>query len=76
MAVTHPKFKVAAVQAAPAFLDLDASIDKAIGFDRRGWRGRRAPDRFSGDLDTGLSVVDMARRARLGDHARFCIALF
>lgn len=27
---THPKLKVAAVQAAPAFLDLDASIDKAV----------------------------------------------
>ena len=30
MAVTHPKFKAAAIQAAPVFLDLDASIDKAI----------------------------------------------
>lgn len=26
----HPRYKVAAVQAAPVFLDLDASIDKAI----------------------------------------------
>ncbi|MGE0802312.1 MAG: carbon-nitrogen hydrolase family protein [Lautropia sp.] len=31
MPVTHPKFRAAAVQAAPVFLDLDASIDKAIG---------------------------------------------
>jgi aliphatic nitrilase len=31
MSVTHPKFRAAAVQAAPVFLDLDASIDKAIG---------------------------------------------
>src|SRR5262245_56624241 len=30
MAITHPKLKVAAVQAAPAFLDLDASVDKAV----------------------------------------------
>ena len=30
MTVTHPKFRAAAVQAAPVFLDLDASIDKAI----------------------------------------------
>jgi nitrilase len=31
MAATHPKFRAAAVQAAPAFLDLDAGITKAIG---------------------------------------------
>ena len=30
MAVLHPQFRAAAVQAAPVFLDLDASIDKAI----------------------------------------------
>lgn len=30
MPVHHPKFRAAAVQAAPVFLDLDASIDKAI----------------------------------------------
>ena len=30
MPVTHPKFRAAAVQAAPVFLDLDAGIDKAI----------------------------------------------
>lgn len=29
-APTHPKLKVAAIQAAPVFLDLDATIDKAI----------------------------------------------
>ena len=31
MATTPPKFRAAAVQAAPVFLNLDASIDKAIG---------------------------------------------
>ena len=30
MSVQHPKFRAAAVQAAPVYLDLDASIDKAI----------------------------------------------
>ena len=30
MSVKHPKFKAAAVQASPVFLDLDATIDKSI----------------------------------------------
>jgi nitrilase len=30
MTLTHPKFRAAAVQAAPAFLDLDAGVDKTI----------------------------------------------
>ena len=30
MSVQHPKFRAAAVQAAPVYLDLDASIDKAV----------------------------------------------
>lgn len=30
MPTTHPTFRAAAVQAAPAFLDLDAGVDKAI----------------------------------------------
>ncbi|MEZ5653154.1 MAG: carbon-nitrogen hydrolase family protein [Burkholderiaceae bacterium] len=30
MSASHPKYRVAAIQAAPVFLDLDASIDKAI----------------------------------------------
>lgn len=30
-AATHPAYRAAAVQAAPVFLDLDASIDKAVG---------------------------------------------
>ncbi|MCP8688712.1 carbon-nitrogen hydrolase family protein [Marinobacterium sedimentorum] len=32
MGIQHPKYKVAAVQAAPAFLDLDASVDKTIAY--------------------------------------------
>lgn len=30
MTIEHPKFRAAAVQAAPVFLDLDASVDKAL----------------------------------------------
>ena len=30
MAVAHQKYKVAVVQAAPVFLDLDATVDKTI----------------------------------------------
>lgn len=30
MSITHPKFRAAAVQAAPAFLDLDAGVTKAV----------------------------------------------
>src|SRR3954471_14141544 len=42
MALTNPKYKVAAVQAAPAFLDLDASVDKAIRLiDEAGAKGAR-----------------------------------
>ena len=32
MGIVHPKYKVAAVQAAPCFLDLDAGVDKTIRF--------------------------------------------
>lgn len=39
MALQHPKYRVAAVQAAPAFLDLDAGIDKAVGLIAEAARG-------------------------------------
>src|SRR6267154_2111271 len=42
MALSNPKYKVAAVQAAPAFLDLDASVDKAVKLiDEAGAKGAR-----------------------------------
>jgi nitrilase len=31
MPASHPRYRAAAVQAAPVFLDLDASVDKAVG---------------------------------------------
>ena len=30
MSIAHPKFRAAAVQAAPVFLDLDATVDKSV----------------------------------------------
>lgn len=42
MSLVHPKFKAAVVQAAPAFLDLNAGIDKAVGLiDQAGKAGAR-----------------------------------
>ncbi len=69
MAIEHPKFRAAAVQAAPVFLDLDA-------VDRQGDRPDRARPpangaqliAFPGDLAARLSVVHLARLAGLG-HA-------
>ena len=34
MSTSHPKFRAAAVQAAPVFLDLDAGVDKAVALIR------------------------------------------
>ena len=42
MAITHPKLKVAAVQVAPAFLDLDAAVEKGVRLiDEAGAAGAR-----------------------------------
>lgn len=38
MSASHPKFRAAAIQAAPVFLDLDQSIDKAVGLIREAAR--------------------------------------
>ncbi len=35
MTTHHPKFKAAAIQAAPVFLDLEASVEKAVGLIRQ-----------------------------------------
>ncbi len=45
MALTHPKLKVAAVQAAPAFLDLDASVEKP---DHQAYESERGRDAEAG----------------------------
>jgi hypothetical protein len=62
MSKVHPKPKVAAVQ--------DQSLY------RRSRRSRREADRVSGNVDSRLPVVDLARRPGLGDHARLRFALF
>jgi predicted amidohydrolase len=76
MAVVHPKYKVAAVQAAPAFLDLDASVEKATHFiDEAGAAGARVIA-FPETWIPGYPWWILARRAGLGHHARLCLALF
>ena len=42
------------------FLDLDATLDKGIALIEEAAGERRPVDRVSGNLDTGLSVVDLA----------------
>lgn len=39
MAIVHPKFRAAAVQAAPVFLDLDATVDKTVALIAEAARG-------------------------------------
>jgi len=39
MSVSHPKFRAAAVQAAPVFLDLDATVDKSVALIEQAARG-------------------------------------
>ena len=68
MSVTHPKFKAAAVQAAPVFLDLDKTVDKSCHADQGSRCERRVADRLPGDFHPRLSVVHLAGFARM-EHA-------
>ena len=62
--------RVAAVQAAPVFLDLDGTIDKTIELiSQAAGQGVQA-DRLSRNLGAGLPVVDLARFAGLGHAVR------
>ena len=70
MPVTHPKFRAAAIQAAPVFLDLDASIDKAIGLIAEAAGNGAKLIAFPGDLAARLPVVHLARFAGLGHAVR------
>lgn len=63
--MTHHQFRAAAVQAAPVFLDLDASIDKAIGLIEDASRAGAELIAFR-DLPARLSLVHLARRTGMG----------
>ena len=60
MAVVHPKYKVAAVQAAPAFLDLEGSVEKAIRFIDEAGAAAPASSPFR-KPGYRLPLVDLAR---------------
>ena len=76
MGIEHPKYKVAVVQAAPAWLDLDASIDKSIALIRGSRREGRQADRLSGSLHPRLPLAHLDGFAGLGDRSRLRAALF
>ena len=76
MGLVHQAYKVAVVQAAPVWLDLDATVDKTIALiEEAAARGREA-DRVSRDLHSRISVAHLARRSGLGDRPRLRAALF
>ena len=60
MALAHPKFKAAAVQAAPVFLDLDATVDKAVALIKEAAANGASLIAFPETLDPRLSVVHLA----------------
>jgi aliphatic nitrilase len=61
MGLVHQKYKVAVVQAAPVFLDLDATVGQDHRADRGSFRERRQADRLSRNLHSRISVADLAR---------------
>ena len=68
MGIEHPKYKVAVVQAAPAWLDLDASVDKTIELiEEAAAKGAKLiafPEAF------------IPGYPGLGDRPRLCAAIF
>ncbi len=54
-----PTVKVAAVQAAPVFLNLEATVDKTCRLIDEAVGQRGKGDRFSGIFYTGISLVDL-----------------
>lgn len=56
----YPKFKAAAVQAAPVFLDAEATADKACKLIEKAKIRRGETDWFPGRIYFRISVVGMA----------------
>ena len=76
MGIVHPKYKVAVVQAAPAWLDLDASIAKTIALIEEAAAKGAKLIRIPRSLYSRLSLAHLDGLAGLGDRARICAALF
>ena len=55
----YPKFKAAAVQASPVFLDREATVDKSCGLiEEAGCNGAKLG--FPRNIHPGLPLLDMA----------------
>ena len=70
MSASPSQFRVAAVQAAPVFLDLDGTIDKTIDLMAQAAGKGVQLIAFPGNLGARLPVVDLARFAGLGHAVR------
>ncbi len=76
MGLVHQKYRVAVVQAAPVFLDLDATVDKTIALIEQAAAEGAKLIAFPETLHPRLSLADLAWCARLGDRPWLRAALF
>ena len=76
MGIEHPKYKVAVVQAAPAWLDLDASVEKAIALIEEAAAKGAKLIAFPEVFIPGYPWHIWLDFAGMGDRPRLCEALF